>query len=660
MSSNGPTEEERKGGAQAAVVDSEIGVQRVGPLDLVVLSILANLALFTSEWLFFVTKPSMFSELGLAQDLAILLVSALLTLPWILLACTVLSLVWLFIVNTSLAHGARLLIFALPAVILSALELLLIENVTQTLFGFNLSSITGPTRFLYAAGLFGLVGWTGYKLDQLASQDSWPRRRRALTRAALAYAAIAMVVAAVQYGRADRSDALVRPSGSSDELPNVVILSAEALLATHMSAWDDYRQTNPFLETFTKRSLFFENNFANAANSTGSIASLMTGKLPTTTRVVYAPDRLKGRDSLEHLPGILRELGYRNADISIIHYADAFELNIRNGFDMANGRDEADYLPPSFLPKSLELAFESEIFFFGKIRQRLLERLLHAFGIQDIIDPYQQVIQARASSIDQTFGHFQDDERRVEMMKAFIDSGSGPFFVHLHCQGTHGQQYKPRHRRWSKGKVQDDNLMTDFYDDAIIDFDFLVEDVVDFLKRKGLYENSLIVITSDHGMPGAGRTRSRMPLAIRFPNDAHQGRVSVNTQRLDLAPTILDALGVEAPVWMKGTSLLKANEIDPLRPILSSHVAEREALVMDWVVATDSKPPFYSLGAVALVQCNHSYKLNLKNGIIRQSEVPGHTTPCPEDQLFTRQEARRKIVAHLRENGYDVSSLERD
>ncbi len=652
MSSSGLPEGEFADGGYGPEVE-------VGLLELVILSLAANCALFVSEWLFFVTKPSMFSELGVAQDLAILLVSPLLTLPWITLGCAILALFWLVIARSPLERGSKVLILAMPTVIFTAVELLLVENATQTLLDFKLGSFTGPARFVYAAGIVALAVWTGFKLHQLTSQGSWAKRRRALTWFVSAYVGLSLCVAGIQFGLSDRSDALVRPTRPAGKLPNIVILSAEALIAPHMSAWDDYRQTNPFLEQFTKQTLLFENSFANAANSTGSIGSLMTGKLPTTTRVVYAPDRLKGRDSLEHLPGILRGLGYRSADISIIHYADAFDLNIREGFDMANGRLEAEQIPRSFMPKSVELAFESEIFFYGKIRHRVLERLLHAFGIRDIIDPYEQVIQTRADSIDQSFGYFKDDERRWEMMIDFIESGASPFFVHLHCQGTHGQQYKPRHKRFSRGKKQNELLMTDFYDDAIIDFDFLVKDAIEYLKKKGLYDETLIVITSDHGMPGEGRTRSRVPLAIKFPHDAHQGRVSVNTQRLDLAPTILDALGIEAPDWMEGESLLSADDFDPLRPILSSHVAERETLVMDWVVAKDAKPPFYSLGSVALVQCQHSYKLTLKNGIIRQSEVPGHTAPCPVEQLMTRQEARSTIVEHLRENGYDVSSLVR-
>ena len=628
----------------------------LGPVDLLLLSLLATYVLFVSEWLFFVTKPSMFSELSPLRDVVILLISPLLPLPWIVLACCVLMIVWLVLARYTTGRWCRTTVLAMPVAILTAVELLLIENVTQTLFGFHLGSFSGPLRYLYAVGLLGLAMWTGLQLDRFTRRDSWPARARALPRLVVGLLLASLCAAGIQFTLSDRAEAFVRPPQVAGSLPNIVILSAEALLATHMSAWDDYRSTNPFLEEFTKETLFFENSFTNAANSTGSIGSLMTGKLPTQTRVVYAPDRMKGRDSLEHLPGILRGLGYRNADISIIHYADAFDMNIRDGFDMANGRSEADQLPRSFIPKPLELTFESEIFFYGKIRQRLQERLLHAFGVRDITDPYEEVMQSRVYSLDKPFGFFQSDERRVEMMIEFIESRPGPFFVHLHCQGTHGQRYKPQHVRYSRGKKQDDIMMADFYDDAIIDFDFIVKDVVDYLKQKGLYDDTLIVITSDHGMGREGKTRSRIPLAIKFPGGAHQGRVSVNTQRLDLAPTLLDVLGVEAPDWMPGESLLSA-DLDPLRPILSSHVADRKALVMDWIVATDVKPPFYSLGHLALVQCQNSFKLNLKTGRIRQVKVPGHTAPCPEEDLFTLDEARNHLVEHLRENGYDVSSL---
>ena len=654
---NGLDPESDLGGAGNAGGARELEFD-VGLVELVLLSVLASYLLFASEWLFFVTKPSMFNQLSTLRSIAILLISPLFTLPWVALGCGVLALIWLLMTHLHAKRWCKGVALAMPTAILTTVELLLIENLTQTLFGFNLGSFTGPLRYLYAVGILGLASWTLHELGRLTSRSSWAARRRALPRLVAGLVAVSLGAAGLQLALSDREELDLRAAQGTGKLPNIVILSAESLLASHMSAWDDYRQTTPFLDEFTKETLLFENSFTNAANSTGSVAALMTGKLPTRTRVIYAPDRLRGRDSFEHLPGILRRLGYRSADFSMIHYSDAFDMNIRDGFDMANGRREEDQLPRSLLPRALELAFESEIFFYGKVRQRASERLLHAFGIRDLVDPYDAVTQLKRQSLHRTFHDMKIDDHRVKLMLDFLGETSEPFFVHLHCQGTHGWKYAPKHRRYSRGKKQDDVLLDDFYDDAITDFDFVVKQVVNRLKKMGIYDDTLIVITSDHGKPGElnSKTRNRIPLAIKFPHGTHRGRRSVNTQRIDVAPTILDVLGIEPPSWMQGRSLL-SDDIDPLRPIVSSHVAERRKIGKGFLMAAKVNPPFWSLGHVGFVQCHTWFRMDLGSGKVIRVDVSEHTAPCPEEDLFTTEQARSYFVEHMREAGYDVSSL---
>lgn len=78
------------------------------------------------------------------------------------------------------------------------------------------------------------------------------------------------------------------------------------------------------------------------------------------------------------------------------------------------------------------------------------------------------------------------------------------------------------------------------------------------LKRQGLYEDSLIVFTSDHGeMLGSHRLFQKMcmyeesahtPLYLRLPKGAHAGaRISNPVSHLDVLPTICDYLEIDAP-----------------------------------------------------------------------------------------------------------------
>lgn len=92
--------------------------------------------------------------------------------------------------------------------------------------------------------------------------------------------------------------------------------------------------------------------------------------------------------------------------------------------------------------------------------------------------------------------------------------------------------------------------------------------VVQYLKDSGQYDDTLVVITADHGeMLGDRHSWGKMtvydaayktPLMIRLPgNQTREGTVvDVPTESIDVTPTILDWVGQSAPNSMDGRSLL--------------------------------------------------------------------------------------------------------
>ncbi len=113
---------------------------------------------------------------------------------------------------------------------------------------------------------------------------------------------------------------------------------------------------------------------------------------------------------------------------------------------------------------------------------------------------------------------------------------------------------------------------------AIEKFDRKVEQALALLDRTGLAENTLVVVTSDHGMPFPRAKASlydygsRVPLAMRWPGGIDPGRVVDDFVVLsDLAPTFLDVAGLEPPSSMTARSLARlmaaqgSGRIDPAR-----------------------------------------------------------------------------------------------
>ncbi|MEJ7770122.1 MAG: sulfatase, partial [Chitinophagaceae bacterium] len=94
-------------------------------------------------------------------------------------------------------------------------------------------------------------------------------------------------------------------------------------------------------------------------------------------------------------------------------------------------------------------------------------------------------------------------------------------------------------------------------------FDQAVENAVKLLKEKGLFENTLIIITSDNGMPfprakaNVYNSGSHIPLVMSWGNKFKKGKYYNELVSLaDLAPTILEAASVKSSVPLSGSSLL--------------------------------------------------------------------------------------------------------
>ena len=106
------------------------------------------------------------------------------------------------------------------------------------------------------------------------------------------------------------------------------------------------------------------------------------------------------------------------------------------------------------------------------------------------------------------------------------------------------------------------NDILDYYVE-VEHFDKMVARAIRSLEKIGQLENTIVVVTSDHGMPFPRAKASlydagtRVPLAIRWPQGIRKsGRVSHALVNLsDLAPTFLEAAGISVPKMMIGKGL---------------------------------------------------------------------------------------------------------
>ena len=210
------------------------------------------------------------------------------------------------------------------------------------------------------------------------------------------------------------------------------------------------------------------------------------------------------------------------------------------------------------------------------------------------------------------------------------------------------------HRKWIQGSGQElwgiepDDLqgkLPKFLPDVPI----VREDVADYLgevqafdasfgvlleelERLGELDNTLIVVSGDHGMPGMPRGKCNLydfgvavPLAIAWPQRIPGDRVVEDFVCLpDLCPTLLEAGDVEPPDVMTGRSLMnvlnstKSGQVDPTR----DHVIVGRERHVATVRAGNLPYP-----QRAIRTANYLYIHNFKPDRWPMGEGPGHGRP---------------------------------
>ena len=566
---------------------------------------LAGIVYLLLEWLFFVTKPSPLAGLPLKTELVVLVKSPLaILLPLIAVqaGASALSAIfyptakWVALVPGAAAGGVLLFV--------------LTDNFTYTLFGFGVLSAGLSVRLIYAALLPVLMVLAGRTLYHWTA--SLMCRHRA-TAVALAVAWLLVIAPAADVRTAAPApDPAAPPTpragrAGASTVPNILLLGIDGVDAEITSAYGYPRPTTPFLETLRDQSLFFENAFANVGRTHGSLVSLLTGRLPFATHVTFPPTVLLGEDAHRHLPALLKTMGYSTLQLGMRHYADAEDANLL-GFDAANYRwQHIEQVTPGAGPSNETDAFRAAV------AERLDERLGQLLGVRHAIDGFAHVEGRQESP-------YWRDDRKVSTLMRYFSTAAQPWFVHAHLLDTHCCAYQPSHVYFSSGPDPGD----DSRDNQIRESDENVRRLFHALESGGQLDRTIVVIYSDH--TSSWTTKGRVPLMIRFPGSGPRGSVSANVQLADVAPTVLDYLGVAAPDWMDGVSLLAHERLAPGRPIFGiSDVSDRQPVAPFLTALANAHPPNYGATSVTLISGRQWFEMSLLDGSLRVGGVSGHT-----------------------------------
>jgi glucan phosphoethanolaminetransferase (alkaline phosphatase superfamily) len=175
-------------------------------------------------------------------------------------------------------------------------------------------------------------------------------------------------------------------------------------------------------------------------------------------------------------------------------------------------------------------------------------------------------------------GDPNDDRRLVERVKRLEPWDGVPTFMQLHLMSTHAigtrhvSAFQPSEGIYSKNllKASDAERKAawgNYYDNGVLQFDAMLGQILEALEAKDYLRDALVVITSDHGeaLGEHGKTshgNSLHQYEVMTPlillRYGHTGREIQKTRELasiDIAPTILDEVGLLSPAHWAGLSL---------------------------------------------------------------------------------------------------------
>jgi len=363
-----------------------------------------------------------------------------------------------------------------------------------------------------------------------------------------------------------RSDAVV----SSAEKPNVFLFVLDTFGADQLFEHGEERAPN--LTSLFPNFVVFTQAYSPSSWTLPATSSILSCLYPTTARRVMSKSRL----DLHTLPEILAEAGYHTAGVS--------ENIVASGALFAQGFDRYYSYIRYYVCNNFAL-FRWMPF----IPQRIILTCLRGYDLGDgkLIARIPGILPDPLDSPLFLYVHFNQAHYPYYDERSFL-GGIYPGSERLAWYSLMGQL----HFGNSKLEVEPEKMadMVFRYRQSIENIDRELGDLFQSLKREGLWDNSLIIITSDHGEEflehsswGHGQSLYQelihVPLLLKFPEGADllPQLVERPVNTIDLAPTILDFLDrADLSTQMHGESLLPLirGEKDKRREFIFSEVRE--------------------------------------------------------------------------------------
>ena len=321
----------------------------------------------------------------------------------------------------------------------------------------------------------------------------------------------------------------------SPKPPNVVLVVLDAVAQSHLGLHGYPRDTTPNIDTLAEESHVWDHAYAQAPQTTLSVASLLTGR--------YPPEAVEAGSVVdETLPRALAANGFRT--VAIVENPWLWwKFGIRDIFADSHrleaGQAAGVFDTPEEIPSQL----------MNWVGYELTRGTAPVFLYLHILAPH-----APYAPPGKEFGRFH------------VPDPASPNPAHpltRNLLGLDPDLPVPQESGGNPVPESDRRLLIDRYDENIRFADSVVGELVAFLKKWGQWDNTLLLVTSDHGEAFGEHglyghsstlfdTQIRVPLLIRIPPSLEAGPKSPQRHRevvgvVDIMATILGLLGLAQP-----------------------------------------------------------------------------------------------------------------